>query len=899
MSEEDRDATEKLRQQLDYKYREVVEDSGVAPEVALEQGYRLEKTKAGLRREGYTSRSQQRVPALVIPRIAPSGERIAPVIKPDSPREIEERGKKRVLKYESVSGSEIRLSVHPRTLKVLRDVAYPLWATEGEKKGAALVSHGAVTVVVQGTGCWNVPRDWEDIKLYGREVVIAFDADVMANPNVLGELEKLSEFLRGSRGAKVKYLNWPEKYRGTKTGVDDVLGAGEASLQEIHGWAQDAPDEKAAPVGIALSDLTVEYIRWLWRNRFPRGKVSVLDGDPGTGKSLILVDLAARVTSGTPMPDGEEVERAGAVLVCAEDDAADTILPRFLAAGGDPTRARVIGSEKPFVIPEDLDKLERAINQVGASFVAIDPVMSFLSDEINSNRDQDVRRALQPLVDIAKRTGAAVVICRHLNKSSSGGQPIYRGQGSIGFIGIVRSGLMVGAHPEMDDTYILAGQKSNLSKPPESLAYSIAATPPDYEVPRISWLGASEVTAREMNSTPDDEGERDRLAEAKEFLRDVLRAGPVGSKQIKKEASEADISWRTVERAKSALKVQSARDGEGGRWVWVLDAPGGERVSVSDADGGVGGVGGLGDAGNPANDGGDGGLPFPTTTTTTYSGYRYGKNGQDRQLRQDRQAGSDNSHADAPDEPRQDRQVVQLRQSDDPPGEEPSPRERLQRRVAERRRRRGEGRGRVGGDAVTAVLRLVEKPDGRPTTREAVEELLADNPERWWAFEEAALDGVPALRGSVLGFRGALRARGHAFETHEEQFGETFMALLAVAEEILPGSPGVARARLRERVRDDVRPRPEGGVRILGDVDVRRAVEVVLAYEDWLFDEFALAAGSGHARLYAAAHRVRDGLAKTGRRFTVEEVEDELRVLVRELMPNAPAARDAGGGDDA
>ena len=687
MSDENRDPCEQLRRTLDYRYREIVADSGIAPDVALERGYRLERTKAALAREGFTSRFQQRVPAIVIPRFAPSGEKITPVLKPDSPRELQSKpGKRRVVKYETVSEVPVRLSVHSRTLKKLRDICYPIWVTEGEKKGDALVSHGAAAVVVQGTACWEVPQDWEDIKLWGREVVIAYDADVMVNANVLGELEKLAEFLR-DRGAKVEYLCWPERYRNTKAGVDDVLGAGEATLDEIRRWAQDAPDEEAVPVGTTLADLAIEYIRWLWRNRFPRGKVSVLDGDPGTGKSLILVDLAARVTSGNPMPDGEEVERAGAVLVCAEDDAADTILPRFLAAGGDPARARVIGSEKPFVIPDHLDKLERAIKQVGASFVAIDPVMSFLSDEINSNRDQDVRRALQPLVNIAKRTGAAIVICRHLNKSSGGGQPIYRGQGSIGFIGIVRSGLMVGTHPELDDTYILAGQKSNLSRPPESLAYSIAATPPEFEVPRISWLGASEVTAREMSSTPGDEGERDRLTEAKEFLRDVLRAGPVSTKQVKREASEADISWRTVERAKSTLKVQSYRDGEGGRWMWVLDVPGGEHVSVSDNDGGLGGDGGLQNESKAANDGGDGGLPFPTTITTNNNSDRYKENGQGRQ---DRQAGSDNSHADTPGEGRQDRQVIQLRQAESPIDELRDPRERLRRKVAARQRGQAE-----------------------------------------------------------------------------------------------------------------------------------------------------------------------------------------------------------------
>jgi hypothetical protein len=118
--------------------------------------------------------------------------------------------------------------------------------------------------------------------------------------------------------------------------------------------------------------------------------------------------------------------------------------------------------------------------------------MSFLSDDVNSNRDQDVRRALQPLVDMARRTGAATVLCRHLNKST-GGQAIYRGQGSIGSIGIVRSGLMVGEHPELDDTFVLAGQKHNLSKLPASLAYRIWSAGSGDETAIIEYRGISEV----------------------------------------------------------------------------------------------------------------------------------------------------------------------------------------------------------------------------------------------------------------------------------------------------------------------------------------------------------------------------------------------------------------------
>jgi putative DNA primase/helicase len=208
-----------------------------------------------------------------------------------------------------------------------------------------------------------------------------------------------------------------------------------------------------------------------------------------------------------------------------------------------------------------------------------------------------VRRALQPLADVAQRTGAAVVLCRHLNKSS-GGETIYRGQGSIGFIGIARSGLMVGEHPDHDDVLVLAAAKGNLSEKPDSLAYKIVGATTRESIPtaRIEYLGRTEVTADRMNAAH-DEGEPDRLGEAKRFLRSVLAAGPVWSGRVKKEAGEADVAWRTVERAKSTLGVRSYKDSESGRWIWELPDPPEETEprhlsSRRSHDGGDGGHGG-------------------------------------------------------------------------------------------------------------------------------------------------------------------------------------------------------------------------------------------------------------------------------------------------------------------
>lgn len=192
---------------------------------------------------------------------------------------------------------------------------------------------------------------------------------------------------------------------------------------------------------------------------------------------------------------------------------------------------------------------------------------------------------------------------------------------------------------------------------------------------------------------------------------------------------------------------------------------------------------------------------------------------------------------------------------------------------------------------MTAPLHLVGKLDDQATTREALEAILAADDQLWSRFERACLMGLAELRRSVLECREALKERGHVFETHDSQHEEVFETLLAIAEELLPESRGAVRRRLRERVQNDVRPRPGGGVRIMGSVDVRRAVEIVAGFEDDFFDESILAASHGHARLCIVARRIRDGLSKAGREYPVEEIEDEVWMLVREMAPDSPAAR--------
>src|SRR5215213_7466609 len=307
------DLLAELRERLDNRWRVITEESAIDPAVALERGYYLEKRKKGLERLGF-KRSQQRVPAQVIPRFSPSGESIPAQIKPDNPLVEERNGKKsRPRKYETPAGTPVRLSVPPRAVPMMRDVQKPLYVTEGDKKADALASVGECCISLQGVECWRVPQDWEEVKLYGREVVIAFDADVMVNANVQKALQGFAAFLR-ERGALVKYLLWPERYRGTKTGIDDYLASG-GSIVELYKRVQAYPDTEAIRVGIMLSDVRAETVEWLWERRIPLGKITVLDGDPDNGKSVLTTDLAARVTTGKAMPYAFQKRQPAGVVI--------------------------------------------------------------------------------------------------------------------------------------------------------------------------------------------------------------------------------------------------------------------------------------------------------------------------------------------------------------------------------------------------------------------------------------------------------------------------------------------------------------------------------------------------------------------------------------------------------
>jgi hypothetical protein len=333
-------------------------------------------------------------------------------------------------------------------------------------------------------------------------------------------------------------------------------------------------------VGKLLSDVKPERVEWLWERWLALYKLALFDGDPGLGKSVMMLDLAARVSAGLGFPDGCPCEPAGVVLLSAEDGLADTIRPRLDAAGADTSRIVALatakgedGYERPISIPEDVPLIEQAAERVGAKLIVVDPFMAFLSGDANSHRDQDVRRALAPLARMAERLGAAVVVIRHLNKGTHP-NPLYRGGGSIGIIGAARMAFLVAKNPQDEERRVLATTKNNLAKLPASLQFRVEEA--DNGAARVVWLGESGASAKDLLATPHDQEQAEARNEAMEFLNDILSDGPVPAEDVLRGAEDGGISESTLRRAKKHLGVIAFREskpGESrgkGRWLWKL-----------------------------------------------------------------------------------------------------------------------------------------------------------------------------------------------------------------------------------------------------------------------------------------------------------------------------------------
>lgn len=360
---------------------------------------------------------------------------------------------------------------------------------------------------------------------------------------------------------------------------DSFAAALDADIEE----RGESPRPPYALPGVVLacgSDLTPEPVEWLWPYWLALGKVHILAGAPGQGKTTIAAGaLAATVTIGGRWPDGTRCEPGNVVVWSGEDDPSDTLLPRFIAAGGDRSRIYFVqgtrdeGGIHPFDPAQDMEALLQAIRDIGgAALVVVDPVVSAVLGD--SHKNTEVRRSLQPLVDAAAAGRFAVLGITHFSKAGQGGDPTQRVIGSVAFSAVARVVLVAAKvrGENGEDRRILARAKSNIGPDDGGFEYRLEQVEalPGIEASLVTWGEAVEGSARALLTDVAADAEQAPRDSAAEFLREVLKDGPTSSKTVKAEAAEAGHAWNTVRRAADDLLVIKKKDGMAGGWYWQL-----------------------------------------------------------------------------------------------------------------------------------------------------------------------------------------------------------------------------------------------------------------------------------------------------------------------------------------
>lgn len=348
------------------------------------------------------------------------------------------------------------------------------------------------------------------------------------------------------------------------------------------------PEEKAAAGEVQLlrgTEFNPEPISWLWSGWLARGKLHVLAGAPGCGKTTLALAFTAILTAGRNWPDGSKAPTGNVAIWSGEDDFKDTLLPRLIAMGVDSKKVYFVGGvytadgqQRPFDPARDMDSLSDKAREIGdISLLIVDPIVNAVAGD--SHKNTETRRSLQPLVDFARQHNAAVLGVSHYTKGTHGRDPVERVTGSIAFGALPRiiMGAAKGSGEDRSAERILVRAKSNIGPDGGGYAYSVTQE----ELREFAGVVASSIvwgkpldgSAQALLATAEngtDSGERTALSEAEAFLRAELADGRVPSRELMKRAREAGISERTLKRARRSMGVQRDKDGATGAWYCSL-----------------------------------------------------------------------------------------------------------------------------------------------------------------------------------------------------------------------------------------------------------------------------------------------------------------------------------------
>lgn len=304
------------------------------------------------------------------------------------------------------------------------------------------------------------------------------------------------------------------------------------------------------------SEVEPQKVEWLWYPYLPYGKITLLQGDPGEGKSTFALQLASILTRGAELPDGQELKGPESVIYqCGEDDKEDTIKPRLLAAGADCGKVAFIEDAESSLTLDDV-RIAEVLERTKARLLIIDPIQSYIRQDGDMQSATRMRAILTRLSKMAAKYRCAILLVGHLNKSS-GGKTLYRGLGSIDIAAIARSVLMIVRDQENADIRYMLPIKSNLAPQGAPIGFIL-----DQSV-GFHWLGKCALASDEL---PVPSKSTSKKEAAKNLIRVMLSSGQVESKKVFERLEELGISERTARTAMSEMDAKSVKRGN----VWYM-----------------------------------------------------------------------------------------------------------------------------------------------------------------------------------------------------------------------------------------------------------------------------------------------------------------------------------------
>lgn len=470
----------------------------------------------------------------------------------------------------------------------------PVFVVEGEWCADWLSDLG-LAVTTAGSASNVATADWSP--LTGRAVVIWPDADIAGEKAAEEAALRLSEIGCQVEIIDVDQIGVPEK----GDAVDWLRANAFASRDDVLALPRlpyVAPDREGVKL-VRMSDLEMRPIEWLWDGWLARGKMHILAGSPGTGKTTISLALAATVSTGGRWPDGTVCaggRPANVIIWSGEDDPTDTIAPRLAAAGADLRMVHAIdsvcvdGTRALFDPSRHIPELAARMAELGeVGLLIVDPIVSAVAGD--SHKNSEVRRALEPLVRLSQDFGCALLGISHFSKGTGGKDPTERVTGSIAFGALARVVLGTVKPKEEGEPRLLVRTKANIGPDSGGFTYALdqVEIAPGLSASRVVWGSAVEGSARDLiGDAEGDDAERTATDEAVDLLKEELAGGPRAASEIQKSARAAGISDKALRTARTRLgiKPEKAGFGSGASWVWAIpheDALGARRCPNSEA----------------------------------------------------------------------------------------------------------------------------------------------------------------------------------------------------------------------------------------------------------------------------------------------------------------------------